>query len=66
MGPGWVGKQLKADALRIGKCLNGDIWLNCTGGCNNMKIGNSCDDHLHPWGSKCGIGEAAAIEIYCT
>ena len=57
---------LEADALRIGECLSGDTWLKCSGGFNNMKIGGSYDDHINPWGPKCGIGEPAGFEIYCT
>ena len=57
---------LEADALRIGECLSGDTWLECSGGCNNMKIGGSCDDHIGLGGSKCVIGEPAGFEIYCT
>ena len=61
-----VGNPLEADALRIGACLSGDTWLKCSGGCNNMKIGGSCDDHIGLGGSKCVIGEPAGFEIYCT
>ena len=57
---------LEADALRIGVCLSGDTWLECSGGKNNMKIGGSYEDHINPWGPKCGIGEPAGFEIYCT
>ena len=57
---------LEADALRIGACLSGDTWLECSGGFNNMKIGGSYDDHKGPGGPKCGIGEPAGFEIYCT
>ena len=61
-----VGNPLEADARRIGDCLSGDTWLKCSGGCNNMKIGGSCDDHIGLGGSKCVIGEPAGFEIYCT
>ena len=61
-----VGSPLEADALRIGRCLSGDTWLECSGGRNNMKIGGSYDDHKGPGGPKCGIGEPAGFEIYCT
>ena len=57
---------LEEDALRIGECLSGDTWLKCSGGFNNMKIGGSYDDHKGPGGPKCGIGEPAGFEIYCT
>ena len=57
---------LEADGLRIGACLSGDTWLECSGGKNNMKIGGSYEDHINPWGPKCGIGEPAGFEIYCT
>ena len=32
---------LQKDALKIGKCTNGDSWLSCTGGCNDLGIGKS-------------------------
>ena len=54
--------ELKTDALRVGKCLKGDSWLECTGGCNELGIGSNC---LHNVNAKCAAGDMANIEIEC-
>merc|ERR1711988_327419 len=36
--------QLNFDAVKIGKCRKNDIWQACTGGCNNLQVGGSCED----------------------
>ena len=42
---------LDSDALQIGRCRNGDRWLNCYGGCNSLQVGGLCTGklvvHLH-------------------
>ena len=51
-------KPLEKDAIRIGKCLSNDQWLSCSGGCNDLGIGqHGCIN--------CGAGQLASIEIEC-
>jgi len=52
---------LKKDALKIGKCSNGDSWLSCTGGCNDLGIGGTC-----PLGDgPCNKGDRGGVKIEC-
>ena len=52
-------KPLEKDAIRIGKCLSNDQWLSCSGGCNDLGIGqHGCIN--------CGAGQLASIEIKCS
>ena len=51
-------KQLEKDAVRVGMCQNNDQWLQCTGGCNDLGIGDGC--------AKCSAGNWASIEIKCS
>jgi hypothetical protein len=50
-------KELKKDAVRVGRCNSNDQWLQCTGGCNDLGKGNGC--------AGCGAGETGSIEIKC-
>ena len=51
-------ERLESDAIRVGRCDINDKWLQCTGGCNDLGIGNGC--------AKCRAGEDALIEIKCS
>ena len=52
-------KPLEKDAIRIGKCLSNDQWLSCSGGYNDLAIGQH--------GSiNCGAGQLVSIEIKCS
>ena len=51
-------KPLESDGIRIGGCLRYDDWLSCSGGCNDLGIGQGCAD--------CDAGSPASIEIKCS
>ena len=49
---------LPSDAVRIGQCELGDVWPDCSGGCNDHSIGGtSC--------SNCQSGASSGITINC-
>ena len=50
-------KPLGSDAIRVGKCLSNDKWLNCKGGFN-LGICNNC--------RACRAGNKASVEIKCS
>ena len=52
-------KPLEKDAIRIGMCSINDTWLSCTGGCNDLEIGQGCSEH-------CDANSLASIEIKCS
>ena len=58
-----TNSHLISDAIRIGECEDNDSWLNCNGGCNDLKVGDHCQENIN---AKCGIGEPAKIEIQCS
>ena len=49
---------LPSDGVKIGKCYYGDIWPNCSGGCNDHSIGGNelCD---------CRSGAMSGTKINC-
>lgn len=49
-------------SLRVGKCNQGDTWPNCTGGCNDYKLGGRCSNDEE---KKCGT-EANSMFLNCT
>ena len=49
---------LPSDGIRVGKCNEGDTWLSCTGGCNDLSVGG---DHC----SDCQAGAMAGLKIDC-
>lgn len=49
---------LPSDGIRIGMCNEGDTWLSCTGGCNDLSVGG---DHC----SNCQAGAMAGLQIDC-
>ena len=51
-------KPLERDGIRIGSCLRYDDWLSCSGGCNDLGIGQGCAD--------CDAGSPASLEIKCS
>merc|ERR1711962_416496 len=52
---------LQKDALKIGKCTNGDSWLSCTDGCNDLGVGGRC-----PLGDgPCSKGDRSGVKIEC-
>ena len=53
-------KRLEHDAIRVGKCRNNDRWMQCSGGCNDLGIGNELFGCAN-----CEAGQLAAVEIQC-
>ena len=53
-----IDKPLESDGIIIGSCLRYDDWLSCSGGCNDLGIGQGCAD--------CDAGSPASIEIKCS
>ena len=51
---------LPNDGLRVGKCLNGDKWPQCTGNCNQLVVGGQCNN-----GAQCTKGQNAAVSMEC-
>ena len=53
---------LPSDGLRVGMCLEGDNWLQCSHPkCNQLIIGGQCNDSS----AVCTKGENAAVSIHC-
>lgn len=55
-------EKYNIDSFRIGKCLNGDLWESCSGGCNDYQEGGACSNN--PEG-KCDETQAVKITIQC-
>ena len=51
------------DAFRFGSCRKNDKWGRCTGGCNDNKIGGSCDVNSS---AICESGHSVRINITCS
>ena len=51
------------DAFRFGSCRKDDKWGRCTGGCNDNKIGGSCDVNSS---AICESGYSVRINITCS
>ena len=54
---------LPKDGLTVGKCLNGDKWLQCSltgANCTQLKVGGPCTN------GDCTKGQKAAVSIECT
>ena len=61
---GKIEKRLKlpCDGLQVGRCNEGDNWLQCSHPkCNQLIIGGQCNDSP----AICTKGENAAISIHC-
>ena len=52
-----LGMKYTKDAIRVGKCYEGEELESCTGGCNDKGVGNGC--------AKCAAGENVKISIRC-
>ena len=53
--------ELLSDGLRVGKCNQGDDWLQCSHtSCNQLELGGNCRN-----GGNCRKGQKAAISIAC-
>ena len=50
-------KTYDEDAIRIGKCRNGEELTACSEGCNEYKTGKGC--------ANCAIGEKVGVSITC-
>ena len=53
---------LPIDGLRVGLCLHGDKWLQCShDSCNQLEVGGHCNN-----GGQCTKGQKAGVSIECT
>ena len=57
------GHKYGVDSFRIGKCLSGDKWESCSGGCNDYQGGGACS--VYP-PAKCDKDQAVKITIQCS
>ena len=57
--------NLGSDAIRIGKCREGDSWLRCSGGCNDNQVGGQCPS-IRTGNGQCTAGARAGIKIECS
>ena len=57
---GYSQKYLN-DSFRIGRCINGDEWKICSGGCNDYQLGGKCNGI----DGYCGQSTTAKIYIDC-
>ena len=55
-------KSYGVDAFSIGQCNENDSGLNCSGGCNDNKVGGKCaeDNKID-----CSAGQPVRIRIVC-
>ena len=57
---------LGSDAIKIGKCREGDSWLECNGGCNDKQVGGECTSIRGSTYGQCTAGARAGIKIECS
>ena len=61
---------LPSDGFRIGKCKLGDVWPDCSSGCNDHSIGGTSCTAVHDdWychQCSCQSGAMAGITIHCS
>ena len=57
------GSIREVNTFRLGKCNEGDTWPNCTGGCNDYKLGGHCSNDED---KKCETGSLVGVYINCT
>ena len=50
--------ELPNDGLRVGRCDEGDPWLQCSR-CGQLQVGGQCD------AGSCNKGQTAAVSINC-
>ena len=58
---GGGGQKYSTDSFRIGRCINGDEWKNCSGRCNDYQLGGKCNGIP----GYCGQSTTAKIYIDC-
>ena len=56
------GHSYLTDSFRIGQCNTGDVWKNCSGGCNDYQGGGKCNDNVS---DVCTVGQPVKITIRC-